>query len=305
MWGGFEARTDASALGNTVNNETGEQEQSTAGIDFGKIQLLIVDEAYLCVFENILKLKRKMRENPEMKVVFLGCPYQCEQIVKERENSVWCRPIAESLDDLFARMFPHRVVLRINKRSPDDSFKLSAIKRMLFEEKQSTGEVLRHMIDQKWVGGVLRSDEEIVRNNLTYLEEVIQYEGPKNIAAMFIETVTGTNGILPPPKGYLKGLKALLEKHGILLVTDEVMCGWGRTGKLFAFQHGDIVVSVDTAARAAIEHGHGLDEELLIYIVHGFLHLNGYDDADEEERAAMHVVQDKVWRAVLECLSQR
>ena len=74
---------------------------------------------------------------------------------------------------------------------------------------------------------------------------------------------------------------------------------------VITFQHGDIVVSVDTAARAAIEHGHGLDEELLIYIVHGFLHLNGYDDADEEERAAMHVVQDKVWRAVLECLFQR
>ena len=93
------------------------------------------------------------------------------------------------------------------------------------------------------------TEEEIVRNNLAYLEEVIQYEGPKNIAAMFIETVTGTNGILPPPKGYLKGLKALLEKHGILLVTDEVMCGWGRTGKLFAFQHGDIVPDICTMAK--------------------------------------------------------
>ncbi|MFN9968925.1 MAG: aminotransferase class III-fold pyridoxal phosphate-dependent enzyme, partial [Phycisphaerae bacterium] len=66
------------------------------------------------------------------------------------------------------------------------------------------------------------TDAEIVANNLKYLEEVIDYEGPKNIAAMFIETVTGTNGILPPPKGYLTGLKRLLEKHGILLVTDEV-----------------------------------------------------------------------------------
>jgi taurine--2-oxoglutarate transaminase len=84
-------------------------------------------------------------------------------------------------------------------------------------------------------------DAEIVRNNLTYLEEVIQYEGPNNIAAMFIETVTGTNGILPPPKGYLQGLRALLDKYGILLVCDEVMAGWGRTGKLFAFEHGDIV----------------------------------------------------------------
>ncbi len=93
------------------------------------------------------------------------------------------------------------------------------------------------------------TEEEIVANNLTYLEEVIQYEGPKNIAAMFIETVTGTNGILPPPKGYLKGLKTLLEKYGILLVCDEVMCGWGRTGKLFAFEHGDIVPDICTMAK--------------------------------------------------------
>ena len=93
------------------------------------------------------------------------------------------------------------------------------------------------------------TDEEITKNNLIYLEEIIQYEGPKNIAAMFIETVTGTNGILPPPKGYLKGLKELLTKHGILLVCDEVMCGWGRTGKLFAFEHGDIVPDICTMAK--------------------------------------------------------
>ena len=93
------------------------------------------------------------------------------------------------------------------------------------------------------------NEEEITKNNLVYLEEVIQYEGPDSIAAMFIETVTGTNGILPPPKGYLKGLKALLEKYGILLVTDEVMCGWGRTGKLFGFMHDDIVPDIVTTAK--------------------------------------------------------
>ena len=93
------------------------------------------------------------------------------------------------------------------------------------------------------------SDEEITANNLQYLEEVIQYEGPDKIAAMFIETVTGTNGILPPPRGYLKGLRALLDKYGILLVCDEVMCGWGRTGKLFGFEHGDIVPDIVTMAK--------------------------------------------------------
>lgn len=93
------------------------------------------------------------------------------------------------------------------------------------------------------------SEEEITKNNLVYLEEVIQYEGPSTIAAMFIEPVTGTNGILPPPKGYLAGLKALLDKYGILLVCDEVMAGWGRTGKLFAFEHGGIVPDVVTMAK--------------------------------------------------------
>lgn len=93
------------------------------------------------------------------------------------------------------------------------------------------------------------SDAEIVKNNLTYLEEVITYEGPDQIAAMFIETVTGTNGILPPPEGYLKGLRALLDKYGILLVCDEVMAGFGRTGKMFAFEHGDIVPDILTMAK--------------------------------------------------------
>lgn len=94
-----------------------------------------------------------------------------------------------------------------------------------------------------------KTEAEIVANNLTYLEEVIQAEGPHTIAAMFIETVTGTNGILAPPKGYLEGLKKLLEKHGILLVCDEVMCGWGRTGKRFAFEHGNIVPDICTMAK--------------------------------------------------------
>ncbi|MEM9071616.1 MAG: aminotransferase class III-fold pyridoxal phosphate-dependent enzyme [Myxococcota bacterium] len=93
------------------------------------------------------------------------------------------------------------------------------------------------------------TDEEKTKNNLEYLEEVIMYEGPQNIAAMFIETVTGTNGILPPPKGYLKGLRALLDKYGILLVCDEVMAGFGRTGKMFAFEHGEIVPDIVTMAK--------------------------------------------------------
>lgn len=92
-------------------------------------------------------------------------------------------------------------------------------------------------------------DAERARNNLTYLEEVIQYEGPDQIAAMFIETITGTNGVLPPPADYLRGLRALLDRYGILLVCDEVMAGFGRSGKLFAFEHYGITPDVVTMAK--------------------------------------------------------
>ena len=93
------------------------------------------------------------------------------------------------------------------------------------------------------------TDEERTKNHLIYLEEVIHYEGPHTIAAMIIETVIGTNGILPPPRGWLAGLRALLDKHGILLICDEVMCGFGRTGKMFAFEHGGIIPDILTMAK--------------------------------------------------------
>jgi taurine--2-oxoglutarate transaminase len=92
-------------------------------------------------------------------------------------------------------------------------------------------------------------EDEITRNHLRYLEELILYEGPKTIAAMFVETVVGTNGILPPPRGWMKGLRALLDQHGILLVCDEVMCGFGRTGKMFAVEHYDVVPDILTMAK--------------------------------------------------------
>ena len=67
---------------------------------------------------------------------------------------------------------------------------------------------------------------------LANLEEIIQLEGAQTIAAFFLETVTGTNGILIPPDGYLQGVRELCTKHGILMVCDEVMAGFGRTGRV-------------------------------------------------------------------------
>ncbi len=94
-----------------------------------------------------------------------------------------------------------------------------------------------------------RTPEEISKNNLDYLAEIIATEGGHTIAAMLIETITGTNGVLPPPPGWLQGLKALLEQHDILLICDEVMSGFGRTGKMFAFDHGPIVPDLMTMAK--------------------------------------------------------
>ena len=93
------------------------------------------------------------------------------------------------------------------------------------------------------------TDAEKVERNLRYLEEVIEYEGAHTIAAMICETVTGTNGVQPPPEGYFPALKKLLEKHGILLICDEVMAGFGRTGKMYAFENYGFVPDMVTMAK--------------------------------------------------------
>ena len=84
------------------------------------------------------------------------------------------------------------------------------------------------------------SDETFTRRCLDEIEEIIAYEGGHTIAAMFVETVTGTNGIIVPPDGYLQGLREICDRHGILLVCDEVMCGLGRTGRWFAADHWNV-----------------------------------------------------------------
>ena len=85
--------------------------------------------------------------------------------------------------------------------------------------------------------------------SLRYLEEVIQLEGPQSIAAFILETVTGTNGVLIPPDGYLQGVRALCDKYGILMIADEVMSGFGRTGAWFAVDHWGVVPDLITMAK--------------------------------------------------------
>jgi taurine---2-oxoglutarate transaminase len=90
---------------------------------------------------------------------------------------------------------------------------------------------------------------ETAGQSLAMLEEIIELEGAHTIAAFFLETVSGTNGVLVPPDGYLEGVRALCTKHGILMVCDEVMAGFGRTGEWFAVNHWNVVPDIITMAK--------------------------------------------------------
>ena len=82
-----------------------------------------------------------------------------------------------------------------------------------------------------------------------HLEEILQYEGANTVAAVIMETVTGTNGILVPPDGYLQSIREVCDRHGIVLIFDEVMAGFGRTGRWFACDHWDVVPDIMTVAK--------------------------------------------------------
>lgn len=93
------------------------------------------------------------------------------------------------------------------------------------------------------------SEEDFTRDYLNHLEEIIRYEGPETIAAILMESVTGTNGVIIPPEGYMQGVRALCDKYGIVMIADEVMSGFGRTGKWFAVEHWDVVPDIITMAK--------------------------------------------------------
>jgi taurine--2-oxoglutarate transaminase len=103
-----------------------------------------------------------------------------------------------------------------------------------------------HVTD--WYHGLQRPPDS-ADEALRHLEEVVQLEGPQTLAAILLESVTGTNGVLVPPEGYLQGIRALCDKHGILLIADEVMSGFGRTGKWFAIEHWGVLPDLMTMAK--------------------------------------------------------
>jgi len=93
------------------------------------------------------------------------------------------------------------------------------------------------------------SEEAFCSDYLNHLEEIIQLEGPATIAAVLVESVTGTNGVIVPPPGYLAGVRQVCDRNGILLICDEVMSGFGRTGAWFAVDHWKVVPDLMTMAK--------------------------------------------------------
>ncbi len=81
------------------------------------------------------------------------------------------------------------------------------------------------------------SEKEASDYYVAKLREQVIYEGPESVAAIVMETITGSNGVIIPPEGYLQGVRKICDEFGIMMICDEVMAGWGRTGKMFAFEN--------------------------------------------------------------------
>ena len=103
-----------------------------------------------------------------------------------------------------------------------------------------------HLPEHKFVSGQPETGAEIAND----LERICENFGGENIAACIVEPVAGSTGCLVPPKGYLQKLREICDKHGILLIFDEVICGWGRMGSVFASQEFGVVPDIITMAKA-------------------------------------------------------
>src|SRR6476661_1738231 len=137
--------------------------------------------------------------------------------------------------------------------------------------------------------------------SLTMLEEVIQLEGPQTIAAFILETVTGTNGVLVPPDGYMQGVRELCTKHGILMICDEVMAGFGRTGEWFAIDHWKVVPDIITMAKGltsayvqlgAVGMRRGIADQFKDKVFYGGLTYNSHPLACAAALASIQVYED-------------
>ncbi|CAJ1364119.1 unnamed protein product, partial [Effrenium voratum] len=94
------------------------------------------------------------------------------------------------------------------------------------------------------------TDDETTERTLACLEDQILAEGPESVAAIMVESIVGAGGVLVPPDGYMEGVRALCDRYGILMICDEVMVGFGRTGQFFGFQHFEgVIPDIVTSAK--------------------------------------------------------
>jgi len=96
-----------------------------------------------------------------------------------------------------------------------------------------------------------KNEKDVADYYLQLLREQILYEGPENVAAIIQESVVGSNGILIPPEGWMQGVRELCDEFGIVMICDEVMSGWGRTGEWFAVNHWNVKPDIITFAKGA------------------------------------------------------
>ena len=146
------------------------------------------------------------------------------------------------------------------------------------------------------------NEMEFTLDQLNYLEEVIRCEKAESIAAFILEPVTGTNGIIIPPSGYLQGVREICTQNNILLIADEVMTGFGRTGKWFAIEHWDVKPDIVTMAKG-LTSGYaplgtvGMTDEIAYAFNHrvyqGGLTYNGHPVCLAAAIANIHVIQEK------------
>ena len=131
------------------------------------------------------------------------------------------------------------------------SFASGDWRRFAYEIGGSAPSFLHFMNPNMYEDGYVRGvdDERVTADYLRRLEEQLIYEGPDSFAAILMESIVGANGVILPPKGYMEGVRALCDTYGILLICDEVMAGFYRTGKAFAWQNYDIKPDIISFAK--------------------------------------------------------
>jgi taurine---2-oxoglutarate transaminase len=148
-----------------------------------------------------------------------------------------------------------------------------------------------HGIERGW---------DTAQKSLDMIEEVIQLEGAHTIAAFIVESVTGTNGVLVPPDGYMQGVRELCSKYGILMICDEVMAGFGRTGEWFAINHWNVVPDLITMAKGltsayvqlgAVGMRRGIADQFKDKVFYGGLTYNSHPLACAAALAAIEVYE--------------